>query len=189
MIERRRAFIEWMKTADFSRLVFIDETGCNLQLTPRYGWSVRGERLVDTRPAVRGKNLTVIGAIRQDRVLCHDKFEGALNSTRWFAFVDKVLCPVLYPGDTVVLDNLSVHKNADAVALIEAKGASVKFLPPYSPELNPIEMCWSFVKHVLRRLRERTLHGLRRGVWRALMRVTGRHLAAWFQACGFHQCN
>jgi hypothetical protein len=118
VIERRRAFIEWMKTADFSRLVFIDETGCNLQLTPRYGWSVRGERLVDTRPAVRGKNLTVIGAIRQDRVLCHDKFEGALNSTRWFAFVDKVLCPVLYPGDTVVLDTLSVHKNADAIARV-----------------------------------------------------------------------
>lgn len=120
-----------------------------------------------------------------DRVLCHDKFEGALNGPRWRQFVEKTLCPHLYPGDIVVLDNLAIHKNAEAVALIEAEGATVKFLPPYSPDLSPIEMCWSFVKHQLRRLRERDIPALRRGVWCVLMRVTGRHLAAWFEKCGF----
>ena len=169
-----------MKGADFSQLVFIDETGCNVKLAPEYGWAIRGERLVDRRPACRGKNLSVVGAIRQDRVLCHDKFEGALNGARWRKFVATTLCPQLYPGNVVVLDNLRVHKDAQAIALIEAEGATVKFMPPYSPDMNPIELCWSFVKHHLRRLRERTMDGLRRGVWRALMRVTGRHLRAWF---------
>lgn len=173
-----------MKAADLSRLIFIDETGCNVQLTREYGWSICGERVIDRRPGSRGRNLTVVGAIREDRVLCHEKFEGALNGKRWLAFVTKTLCPQLFPGDVVVLDNLRVHKNAEAIALIEAEGATVRFLPPYSPDMNPIEMCWSFVKHQLRGLRERTAAGLRRGVWRALMRVTGRHLRGWFE----HSC-
>jgi transposase len=174
-----------LKTVDITKVVVIDETGCNIKLTPEYGWAIRGERLVDRRPACRGKNLSVVGAVRVDRVLCHDKFEGALNGERWLRFVEKTLCAHLYPGDIVLLDNLAIHKNTEAVALIEATGATVKFLPPYSPDLSPIEMCWSFVKHHLRRLRERDIPALRRGVWRVLMRVTGRHLAAWFEKCGF----
>ena len=179
-----------MRTVDFSQLIFIDETGCNVKLTPEYGWAIRGERLVDRRPACRGKNLSVVGAIREDRVLCHEKFEGALNGDRWLHFVAKTLVPHLYPGDIVVVDNLRVHKNPDAIALIEAEGATLKFLPPYSPDMNPIELCWSFLKHHLRRLRERTMDGLRRGVWRAFMRVTGRHLRGWFdESCRNIQLN
>lgn len=156
-----------------------------MKLTPEHGWALSGERLVDSRPAVRGKNLSVVGAIRQDRVLCHDKFEGALNGERWVEFVRTKLCPQLYPGDIVLVDNLGVHKNAIAHQLIAAEGATLMFLPPYSPEMNPIELCWSLLKHHLRRLRERTIPDLRRAVWRCLMRVTGRHLAAWFKNCGF----
>ena len=166
-------------------MIFIDETGCNVKLVPEYGWALRGERLVDRRPACRGKNLSVVGAIRQDRVLCHDKFEGALNGERWVKFVQKKLCRHLYPGDIVVFDNLAVHKNLEALALIEAEGATVKFLPPYSPDMNPIEMCWSFLKHYVRRLREVTIDGLRRAVRRVLKRVTGRHLDGWYGKCGF----
>ena len=181
VIAARQAFVAWLKTIALSKVIFIDETGCNVKMTPEYGWAVRGERLVDRRPACHGKNLTVVGAIREDRVLCHDKFEGTLNGDRWRQFVKKTLCPKIYPGDIVVVDNLRVHKDAEALALIRAEGAKVKFLPPYSPDLNPIELCWAFLKHQLRRLRERTIGGLRRGVWRGLMRVTGRHLRAWFR--------
>lgn len=163
----------------------IDETGCNVKLTPEYGWAARGERLVDRRPSARGKNLSVVAAVRVDRVVCHEKFEGALNGERWRRFVEKALVPVIYPGDIVLLDNLAIHKNAEAIALIEAEGAAVKFLPPYSPDFSPIELCWSFLKHHVRRLRERTMPALRRAVWRALLRVTGRHLRAWFVKCGF----
>lgn len=171
-------------------MIFIDETGCNVQLAPEWGWAPAGERLVDRRPGNRGKNLSVVGAIRQDRVLCHAKFEGALNGPKWKSFVEKVLRPRLYPGDVVVMDNLRVHKNAEALALIENAGATVRFFPPYSPDMNPIELCWSFVKHHLRRLRERTFDGLQRGVWRALMRVTGRHLESWFaKSCFAHHSN
>lgn len=185
VVAKRKSFEVWAKKVDVERLIFIDETGCNVQLAPEYGWSARGERLVDRRPAVRGANLSVVGAIRIDSVLCHDKFDGALNTDRWISFVQKKLCPKLYPGDIVVVDNLSVHKNVVAHKMIADQGATLVFLPPYSPDMNPIELCWSLMKHHLRNLRERTLPDLRRGVWRALMRVTGRHLAGWFKHCGF----
>lgn len=167
-------------------MVFLDETGCNLRLTPEYGWALKGERLIDKRPGNYGKNLTVVGAIREDRVLCHEKFDGALNGSRWTHFVAKTLCPRLFPGDIVVMDNLKVHKNEVALAMIESTGARVKFLPPYSPEMNPIELCWSFLKHHLRRLRETTAPGLARGVLRGLLRVTGRHLRSWFEESNRH---
>jgi transposase len=170
---------------DFTRVVVLDETGCNAQLTPEYGWAIRGERLVDRRPAARGKNLSVVGAVRVDRVLCHQEFEGALNAERWMEFVSKTLIPVMYPGDILLLDNLQIHKNIEALELIEAAGVEVKFLPAYSPDFSPIELCWSFLKHHVRRLRERSIPALRRAVWRSLLRVTGKHLRAWFAKCGF----
>lgn len=178
-----------MKTVDASKLIFIDETGCNIQMALQYGWAPSGERLVDERPARRVENVTIVGAIRSDRFLCHSKFAGALNGARWVVFVRDTLVPHLRRGDFVVVDNLQVHKNLQARRLIEAVGASLVFLPPYSPELNPIEMCWSFVKHCLRRMRERSTQALKRAIWRVLMRVTTRHLSGWFAACGYTLLN
>ena len=132
VIEKRAAYRKWMKTADPDRLIFIDETGCNTLLVPEYGWSPRGERIVDHRPGRHGPNFSVVGAIRRDKLLCHDKFEGALNTARWVEFVEKKLCPTLLPGDSVVVDNPMVHKNKHARDLIEAEGAEFVFLPPYS---------------------------------------------------------
>jgi transposase len=178
-----------MKKVDASKLIFIDETGCNTQLALLYGWAPSGDRLVDTRPCRRSKNITVVGAIRSDKFLCHAKFEAALNGARWVSFVREKLVPHLRAGDFVVLDNLQIHKNLQARRLIEAAGASLVFLPPYSPELNPIEMCWSFVKQWLRRMRERSSEALKRAIWRALLRVTTRHLSGWFDACGYPLLN
>lgn len=178
-----------MKHVDPARLIFIDETGCNIQLAPQYGWAPAGDRLVDRRPMSRIDNVTVVGALRLDGFLCHEKFVGALNTERWVSFVERTLRRHLYPGDIVVVDNLQIHKNIEAKQIIEREGAELVFLPPYSPELNPIELCWSLLKHHLRRLRERTTDGLLRGVWRGLMRVTDRHLRGWFGECGYHQPN
>jgi len=173
-----------MGTVDPSRLVFIDETGCNVKLTPEYGWAPRGERLVDRRPANRGKNLTVVGAIGQDR-MCHTKFEGALNAERWIKFVSNHLCPRLKPGDIVVMDNLSVHKNKEARELIENEGAEIVFLPPYSPEFNPIELLWGFIKHLVRKLRARTVDALRNAISNSFLRVKMSSLRGWFSHCGY----
>jgi len=185
-VAKREAFEAWMTTTDSSRLVFLDETGCNIQLVPEYGWSMRGQRLIDRRPGGHWKNVSVVGAIRRDKVLCHSSFEGALNTARWLEFLEKKLCPTLNPGDIVVMDNLSVHKNSRGIELIREAGADVKFQPPYSPEFNPIELTWSFVKHVLRKLRATTTQLLKRGVWRALLRVTTRHLEGWFRHSGYN---
>lgn len=174
-----------MKDVDPQRLVFLDETGCNLQLAPEHGWALRGERIFDRRPGGHWKNLSVVGAVRQDRVVCHQCIDGALNTERWLEFLEKKLCPNLYPGDIVVLDNLQVHKNARGLELIRATGAEVKFQPPYSPEYNPIELVWSFLKRILRKLRATTSPLLRRAVWRAFMRVRTRHLEAWFRHSGY----
>jgi putative transposase len=174
-----------MRGVEPERLVFLDETGCNVLLAPERGWSLRGERLMDRRPGRHWQSISVVAAIRQDRVLCHQSMDGALNTERWLEFVEKKLCPTLFPGDILVLDNLKVHKNKRAIELIEATGAEVKFQPPYSPEYNPIELTWAFLKHVLRRLRARTSTALRKAVWRALLRVTPRHLAGWFKHSGY----
>lgn len=169
------------------RMIALDESGCNAAMTLLNGRAPRGERVYDHRPANWGKNLSIVGAIRQDRVLCHQTFEGAINSQRFIEFVEHRLCPRLYPGDVVLLDNLRQHHAPRVRELVEATGARLLFLPPYSPEFNPIEPCWSFVKAYLRKLAHRTLDPLRRAIRTGLQRVCSRHLVGWFKHCGYNQ--
>jgi transposase len=185
VVARRKEFEAWIKTTDFSKLVFIDETGCNIQLVREYAWGHRSERVVDRRPTCRRENVTIVGAIALDGVRCHEKFTGALDTQRWIAFVERRLVPTLREGDVVVMDNLAIHKNQVAKEAIERAGATVAFLPPYSPEFNPIELCWSLLKNVLRSIRATTTQELIRSVWRAFRRVTSRHLNGWFRECGY----
>lgn len=148
-------------------MIFIDETWAKTNMTRVRGRSLRGQRLIDKTPHGHWHTTTLIAALDARGIRCSTVVDGAVNGDVFSAFVEHVLVPVLRPGDIVVLDNLSSHKSARARELIEAVGASLRFLPPYSPDLNPIENVFSKIKQLLRGLACRT----RETLWHAMQRV------------------
>lgn len=185
--EKRESFVVEVQSKDPERLVFLDESGCNIAMAPSYGWAPRGEPVVDYKPANWGKNVTMVAAITLQGVIAHDNFEGAMNTPRFLAFLDDKLCPALLPGDVVVMDNLRPHHAPGVRELVEASGADLLYLPPYSPDLNPIELMWSSVKHFLRKARVRCAHALASHINRALEHVNFGHFGGWFEHCGYPQ--
>ena len=147
-----------------SKLVFIDETWTRTNMTRLYGRAPRGKRLVDAVPHGHWKTSTFIGALRCDAVTATGVFDGAINGELFLAYVEQVLVPTLRPGDVVIMDNLRSHKVAGVREAIEAAGASLLFIPPYSPDLNPIEQAFAKLKALLRAKAIRTVDAL----WKAL---------------------
>ena len=185
----RRKFAALITRLPQKRLVFLDETGINRSMARSHGWSPKGEPLVDYRPTNRGDNFTVIGAVSCDRIICNQTIKGALNIARWTDFVRKRLAPRLSEGDILIMDNLRIHHHADALDILENKGVEVLFLPPYSPDFNPIEPVWAYMKWRLKTFAERDPASLPRTVWKALLSVTPKLLAAWFEHCRNAQVN
>jgi transposase len=144
--------------------VFVDETWASTAMARRYGWGPTHERVVGRVPHGHWKTTTFVAALRADGPTAPMVIDGAMTGDLFVAYIRQVLAPTLRPGDVVVLDNLPCHKRAEATRAVEAAGATVAFLPPYSPDLNPIENAFSKVKAVLRRREERTVEGL----WAAL---------------------
>lgn len=149
------------------------------------GRSPRGERLVEKIPQGHWKTTTLIAALGLEGVRCSTLVDGAVNAEVFEAFVRRVLVPELRPGDVVVMDNLSSHKRQRTRELIEDAGAELWFLPPYSPDLNPIELIFSKVKRTLRSLAYRTVDTLWRAMQSVLDRVTASDAANCFQHCGY----
>jgi transposase len=166
-------------------MVFLDETGIHLAMSRRYGWAPRGERLVGSVPFNRGKNITVIGALTYRGMLTELMFEGALDGPAFRAFVQQCLVPKLRPGQVVILDNLSAHRDAEAREAIEAAGASLLFLPPYHPDLDPIENAWSKFKAKLRSAAARIHDALLNAVRTAILSITPDDAQGWFAHCGY----
>ena len=146
---------------------------------------MRGERVQGCAPAGHWRTTTMIAAIRLDGRTAALAIEGATDAEVFRAYVREVLCPTLRPGDMVVMDNLSPHKNDTILALIEQAGATVAFLPAYSPDLNPIELMWSKVKQYLRGAEARTWEALVAAIAAALGTVTAQDAANWFAHCGY----
>jgi transposase len=165
--------------------VFIDESGCNIAMSSNSGWAPRGQRLLDYKPMNWGDNISVIGAIRLSGVVCQQSFRGAVATAQFLEFARGALCPALRPGDVVVLDNLGAHKAPAVKDAIEATGAQLVFLPPYSPDLNPIELCWSLVKLRLRQAKARTVAALKRTIRFVLRTLHPNLFPAWFSHCGY----
>lgn len=153
-------------------------------MTRRYGRAPRGERVLDAVPENWGENVTMIGALGLDGVRAAMHFEGALDGAVYEVFITQVLVPQLRKGDVVFLDNLSVHKNAAAIEAILAAQATVEFLPPYSPDLNPIEQLWSKLKALVRGAKARTLEALEHAISAAFAAVTKADAEGWFRHCG-----
>jgi transposase len=166
-------------------LVFVDESGCNLALTPRYGWAPRGERAVAQAPRNRGPNTTVLAALTTEGLQASMTVEGAANTEVFLTYLDKVLCPSLQPGKTVVMDNLNVHRATAVRERIEARECRLVFLPSYSPDFNPIEEAFSKLKSYLRRAKARTREALESAVAEGLQRITAQDARHWFTHCGF----
>ncbi len=164
-IARRRA--RWKAhqgRIDARRLVFIDETWVKTNMAPLRGWGPRGQRLAARVPHGHWKTLTFIAALRADRIDAPWIIDGPINGELFTLYVEKVLVPTLAPGDVVVLDNLGSHKGQAARRAVRAAGAHLLFLPPYSPDLNPIEQLFAKLKHLIRRAEARTVEA----TWRKL---------------------
>ena len=146
------------------RLVFIDETWVKTNMVRTHGRAACGERLVASAPHGHWKTTTFIAALREDGLVAPAAFEGAINGRSFLAYVEQVLVPALRPDDIVIIDNLSSHKVAGVRRAIEAAGAQLLFLPPYSPDMNPIEQVFAKLKAVLRAKAIRTVDAL----WKAL---------------------
>ncbi len=162
-------------------LVFIDETGLNTKMARLYGWSRRGERCIGTVPHGHWASSTFIAALRLDRIDAPFLIEGSANMEVFAAYVDQVLGPELRPGDQVILDNLCIHKTPRVIRRIEARGATVRFLPAYSPDLNPIEMAFAKLKSHLRQEAARTLEALQPAVARSLAKFLPAHCQGFFR--------
>ena len=154
-------------------------------MTRLRGRAPRGQRVYDHAPAGHWGTTTMISSIRVDGSAACMTLNGATDTDVFSAYVQSVLMPALRPEDIVVLDNLSPHKGTAALRLIEQAGATVRFLPPYSPDFNPIEHMWSKVKTILRTEKARTEEALDAGIARALARVTASDARNWFAACGY----
>jgi transposase len=166
-------------------LVLVDETGTNTAMARRHGRAPRGQRIDGPVPHGHWKVLTLTAAIRMDGVGGCLAFDGATNATTFEAYVEKVLAPTLRPGDIVVMDNLAAHKGPEIERLIKAAGAEVRYLPAYSPDLNPIEKMFSKLKAHLRKAAARTVDRLYEAMGDALRSVTHQDIAGWFRSCGY----
>lgn len=154
-------------------------------MTRRCGRAQRGQRVHARAPAGHWQTTTMLASIRLDGGIACLTIEGATDIEVFQTYVQEVLCPTLRPGDVVVMDNLSPHKHAPTMRLIEAAGATVRFLPAYSPDLNPIEKMWSKVKQCLRSAAARTGEELQAAIAAALACVTAQDAMNWFASCGY----
>lgn len=167
------------------RLKFLDESGAHLGLTRLCGRAAPGQRVVEATPGYSGPHYTLVATLGWQEVTAPWIFEGPINSLAFEAYVRSQLLPSLRRGDILVMDNLSAHTGETIRQLIEAQGAHLEFLPPYSPDFNPIELCWSKVKAALRAAKARTLDALVEAIAQALRSISFTDIQNWFAHCGY----
>jgi len=154
---RREQWRKYQGRVDPRRLVFIDETWAKTNMAPLRGWGPRGQRLIAKAPHGRWRTLTFLAALRHNRIDAPCVIDGPINGDRFIAYVEQFLIPTLAPGDIVIMDNLGSHKRQAVRSAIRAAGAKLFFLPPYSPDLNPIEQVFAKLKALLRKAQERSV--------------------------------
>lgn len=185
ILKKKENYLLGLSDIPVENLLFLDEAGANLQMAPRYGRGYKGERVAFAAPYQRGNKITMMSVISVYQI------EAAMYGT-WSAdgeifveFVEKVLRPILKPYHVLVMDNVSFHKSKQVQTIVNDVGARIIFLPPYHPELNPIEEMWSKVKTCLRKLSARTLNDFQSAIKNAFEMVTPSDLLGWFQHSGY----
>jgi transposase len=183
---RRAAWIVERSDWEAGHLVFIDESGARTNLVRQYGRCLRGRRLVSYAPHGHWKTTTFVAALRHDGFTAPMVLDGAMDGKAFLAYVQQVLVPTLRNGDLVVMDNLASHKRAGVRESIEAAGARLLYLPPYSPDLNPIELAFSKLKWLLRSAAERTVDALWSRLGKLLDQFPAQHCRSYFRHCGYN---
>jgi transposase len=181
----REDFLEVQKLMDAERLVFVDEAGLRLGTPPAYGWAPIGKKCFGSAPHGDWKNMTMIGAIALDGVRGIFTVDAPTTTEVFCAFINAILAPNLKAGDLVVMDNLAAHKSEAVKTAIRALGADVFFIPPYSPDFNPIEKTWSKVKTLMRRLPTLTRAAFDKALAATIECITRSDIAGWVQHAGY----
>jgi len=184
-MQARLAWRSRTNETNLDRFRFIDESGAKTNMLRLHGRCPQGQRLLSKTPAGHWQTTTMIAAIGLDGVQATFALEGAVDAEAFLVYVEQVLLPTLGGGEIIVLDNLACHKHPRVGELIESVGAEVWYLPPYSPDFNPIEPMWSKIKQILRSLAARTFEGLIYAIGIALGEVTKHDLIGWFTHCGY----
>jgi transposase len=182
---RRQQWMAYQDRIDPARLVFIDETWTKTNMAPLRGWSPRGQRLAAKVPHGRWSTMTFLAALRHDRIDAPWLIDGPINGQSFRLYVDQVLIPTLRPGDIVVMDNLGSHRSSAVRQALRAAGAKLFFLPKYSPDLNPIEMLFSKLKHGLRKAAARTEQAVYDAIVGLLPTATSTECANYFAKAGY----
>ena len=185
----RKDFLERMVTWPVDKVKCLDESGAKLGMTRPYGRAEGQQRVTDHVPKNYGSSWTMTALISLtggfNGVEAPMVLEGAMDTLAFETYIETQVCPTLTPGDIVVMDNLSAHKSRRVRELIEACGAQLEYLPPYSPDLNPIELCWSKVKAALRAAKAKTADALLEAIRDGLLSITLNDICAWFKHDGY----
>ena len=179
----RREYWEQVQDVELKNLVFLDEAGVLLGLMRTHARALPGDRAYDFKPFYRGSKVSVIGAITSSKVLAIMTMNGSMDATAFEVYISQCLVPQLWPGAVVIMDNLTAHKVDSIVPLIEAVGAKVLYMSPYSPEFNPIEHLWSQLKAFLRQFSPTTSHMVDTLIATAMDLINSAHLRNWFAHC------
>jgi len=182
---RRQRWRSWQSGLDPQQLVFIDETWIKTNMAPLRGWGPKGQRLRSFAPHGHWRTLTFLGALRCDRLTAPCVFNGPINGQSFRAYVEQQLVPVLKPGDIVIMDNLGSHKAAAIRKMIQAAGARLWYLPPYSPDLNPIEQVFAKIKHWMRVAQKRTIEDTWRQVGHLIATIQPAECTNYFENAGY----
>ena len=185
--QKRDAFWKQIEALDPDDLVFLDEMGVSLALCLLYGWGEKGEDLIEEVASKRGKNLSVIGAFDSLGMICSQSQLGAMNRKDFERFLVKDLLCQLTPGSVIIMDNASIHKGGDIEKLIAKAGCTLLYLPPYSPDFNPIELAWAFIKKLIRREGPRDDPSRQSALDRALASIPDTLAPACFRHCKYGQ--
>jgi transposase len=183
--QARQDYRRRLTALDLRRLKFVDESSVNLAMTRLYGRAPAGERAVGSVPQNYGPNVTMLGALSIQGLQAVMTVDGATDADVLRTYVKQVLGPTLSPGDMVVMDNLQAHKAVGVQQAIARRGARLRYLPPYAPDLSPIEPCWSKVKTALRKVKARTRARLDTAIAEAMVTVSHADAWGWFKHCGY----
>lgn len=185
MKRKRQDWEQCLPGLDLDKLVFFDECGVNTKMARLYGRCPEGRRLADSAPAGHYQTLTLMSAVRLDGVVAPMLLDGPLNAQSFAGYVEDCLVPTLAPGDILIMDNLPAHKSPRVTLAVERAGCLLVFLPPYSPDFNPIENMWSKVKAYLRTAGARTFDALVEALGDALRSITQADREGYFEHCGY----
>ena len=184
--EARAAWWQAVTLLESDQLVFIDEAGTHTAMTRTHARAPKGQRAFGSVPRNRGGNLTLLAALSKERIQAEWLIEGSVDGTVFVTWLEHVLLPTLTPGQIVVMDNLRAHYRKEVRSLIEARGCSLLYLPPYSPDFSPIELAFSKIKGQLKSLAARTKQALTDAVAEVCRTVSSADVAGWFRYCGYN---